>query len=75
MTNELLIIIIAVVLLGLVVFIPRRHRNQEKYDGELKVVGYNEDTGIPDLTLIITQDPIELMKKQTVRLKMIDETK
>lgn len=75
MTDTLLIIILVIVVaLAMIVLIPRWNRNSEEYDGELKVVGYNEDTGIPDLTLIITQDPNELVKKQTIRLKMIDET-
>lgn len=76
MTSELLIsIIIVVVLIILVAFILRWFLNKSEYDGELKIVGYDEDTGIPDLQLMIKTDPMTLSKKRKIVLKMIDETK
>lgn len=75
MTLELLLAIIVVVaLLALLALIPRWHRRSEEYDGELIVVGYDEITGNPDLTLIITRDPVDLVGKRSIRLKMVDET-
>jgi hypothetical protein len=45
-----------------------------KYDGELITVGYDVDTGLPDLQLNVTSDVHNLNKKRTIRLRSIDET-
>lgn len=48
--------------------------SDDKFDGELVMTGYDEDTNIPNLQLNISGDPAELVQKGTVILRSIDET-
>jgi Putative phage holin Dp-1 len=50
------------------------NESNAKYDGELITVGYDEDSGLPNLQLNVTSDVNELIKKPTIRLRSIDET-
>ncbi len=43
-----------------------------KYDGEVSVTGVDPDTGIPNLRLVVTTDPEELVHKDTVKLRSSD---
>jgi len=71
----LVAIVVLVVLLVLVVFFIRRRRNEDRYDGQLTIIGYDEDTGIPHLELTIKTDPKMLAQKSTIRLRSVDQTK
>lgn len=48
------------------------NNSEAKYDGELVVTANDQDTGIPDLQLVVKRDPNELAAKRTVRLRMSD---
>lgn len=49
------------------------NNSNAKYDGELSIVGMDEDTGHPNLELTITRDPQEMLHKRTIRLRSHDE--
>lgn len=50
------------------------NNSESKYDGKMSIVGFDEDTGNPDLSLTITTDPVELFNKRTIRLRATNET-
>jgi len=71
----LVAIIVLVVLLVLVVFFIKRSRSEDRYDGQLTILGFDEVTGHPHLELTIKTDPQLLVKKRTVSLRFVDQTK
>ena len=61
--------------LGVILGISTKSWNNSdaKYDGDLTFTGTDEDTGYPDMQLLIKRDPNELAEKNTIRLKSFDQ--
>ena len=47
--------------------------NDDRFDGELITTGYNEDTGLPNLELNISENPNDLLERGVVVLRAVSE--
>lgn len=59
-------------LLGTMLGISTRNYNQDdsNFDGFLEPNGIHEDTGLPNLKMVVTSTPHEILQSKRVRLKV-----